>query len=278
MKPYVAKDLHEGLKILINYILEKHTSFKIKSSDIYSNEELIIILTSLLKDTNKFSLQAKQIFYNRLVFERKKYQYSDPVILNPAKLDISNDEHLNAWAYWHSDLNADILLIGQDFGGYAYYSNYDGKDDPENKTNINLACLFSQLEIDLGQSDAPNINAKLYFTNAVLGVKNGAMSAPIKKGWYSDTAIKFIKPLIEIIQPKIIIALGSKAYDVVSMIYSLDKKPMKEIIDANPISLPDNKKLFVVYHCSNLGIANRSFDTQREDWKKIKAYMEQNGC
>lgn len=71
--------------------------------------------------------------------------------------------------------------------------------------------------------------------------------------------------------------MGSKAYEVVSIIYNLDQKPMKEIVDTNPILLDDNKKLFVVYHCSNLGIANRSFNTQREDWRKIKPYLDKNG-
>lgn len=67
--------------------------------------------------------------------------------------------------------------------------------------------------------------------------------------------------------------MGSYAYEVVSIIYSLDKKSMKEIISKNPISLQGNKKLFVVYHCSILGIANRNFNTQRGDWKKIKQYL-----
>ncbi len=133
--------------------------------------------------------------------------------------------------------------------------------------------------IDIGQSDDPNTDAKLYFTNAVLGVKKGGMAAPIKKTWYADTAKKFIKPLIQLIEPKTIIAMGSKAYEVVSIIYiyNLDRKPIKEIVDTNPILLDDNKNLFVVYHCSNLGITNRSFNTQREDWRKIKPYLDKNG-
>jgi len=276
-KSYVAKDLHEGLKRLINYLLEKHTSFRLKSSDIYSNEELVNILTVFLNDTNQYPLQAKQIFYNHLVDNRKKYRYADTEILNPSELTIANDEHLNAWGYWHGNLNAEILLIGQDFGDCDYYLNNDGKDNPTNVTNLRLASLFGELGIDLGQSNAPNSLEKLYFTNAVLGVKKGGMAAPIKKEWYLDTAKKFIKPLIEIIEPKIIIAMGSKAYEVVSIIYSLDLKPLKNIVDTNPISLQDNKKLFVVYHCSGLGIANRAFNIQRDDWQKIKLCLDKNG-
>lgn len=273
LKPYVAKDLPEGLKRLINYLLEKHTSFKLEFSDVYSTEELTIILTVLLKDTGQFPLQAKEILYNHLVLERKKYQYNDSEIVNPSMLKILNDEHLNAWAYWHNNLDAAILLIGQDFGDVNYYKKYDGKDDSANGTNVNLSILFNEIGIETGNSDTPNKEAKLYFTNAVLGVKNGGMAAAIKKKWYTDTAIKFTKPLIDIIQPKIIIAMGAIAYDAISIIYSLNKKAMKNIIEENPIELPDHKKLFVVYHCSGLGIANRNFKKQMEDWKKIKQYI-----
>ena len=184
-------------------------------------------------------------------------------------MDIEHDQHLNGWAYWHGDLNAEILLIGQDFGDYAYYFAYDGLDDLKNGTNLNLTCLFRELGIRLGLSDDPNEEAKLHFTNAFLGVKRRGMAAPIKRSWYSGTAKKFIKPLIELVEPKIIIAMGAKAYDVISIIYSLEIKPLKDLVDSNPILLPDGKKLFVVYHCSGLGIANRAFNTQREDWRKI---------
>lgn len=276
-KPYVAKDLHQGLKRLINYLLEKHTSFRLKFLDIYSNEELIIILTALLKDINEYPLEAKEIFYSHLVSKRKEYRYNDTEIRNPSEMNITYDEHLNSWAYWHGNLNAEILLIGQDFGDYAYYLNNDGKDDPWNGTNLNLTALFDEIGIELGQSDTPNTDAKLYFTNAVLGVKNGGMSSPIKRKWYADTAIKFIKPLIEIIEPKIIIAMGSKAYDIVSLIYSLEDKSLKRVIDINPIILKDNKKLFAVYHCSQLGVANRNINLQLGDWAKIKPYLNTNG-
>ncbi len=276
-KPYVAKDLHQGLKTLINNLLQTHTSFKLKLVDNYPNEELINALTLLLANTNVYPLEVKEIFYKHLVDKRKQYEFNDTEIFNPAELNITFDEHLNSWAYWHGNLEADILLIGQDFGDHAYYFNNDGKDDPSNATNVNLSCLFGELGIDIGQSDDPNTDAKLYFTNAVLGVKKGGMATPIKKAWYADTAKTFIKPLIQLIQPKTIIAMGSKAYEVVSIIYNLDRKPMKEIVDKNPILLDDNKRLFVVYHCSNLGIANRSFITQREDWRKIRPYLEKNG-
>lgn len=223
-KPYVAKDLNIGLTTLIDNLLDTYTKEKFTYADkTYSNEELVAILTSQLKDRTQMTIETKTILYKQLVEERKKYVFEDTEIKNPSELSISNDEHLNAWAYWYGNLNADILLIGQDFGSYAYYLNNDGKDDPKNPTSLNLSTLFQQLGIDIGDSENPNDNAKLYFTNAVLGVKNGGMAEAIKRNWYKDTATKFLKPLIDIVQPKVIIAMGSVAYDAVSIIYKLKK-------------------------------------------------------
>jgi hypothetical protein len=269
-KPYVAKDLNTGLTTLIDELLNNYTKKKLTYADkIYSNEELIIILTSQLKDTTRMTIETKKVLYKEIVEDRKKHVFADTEIKNPSELGITNDDHLNAWSYWHGDLNAEILLIGQDFGDYSYYINNDGKDDPKNPTSLNLNILFKQAGIDIGDTDNPTENAKLYFTNAVLGAKSGGMATAIKKDWYADTATKFLKPLIDLVQPKIIIAMGSIAYDAVSIIYNIEKKAMKDVIETNPILLPDNKKLFVVYHCSNLGIANRNFELQKADWKKI---------
>lgn len=66
-KPYVAKDLYKGLIILINYLLQKHTSFKLKSFDNYSNEELINALTLLLVDTNLYPIEVQEIFQKHQV-------------------------------------------------------------------------------------------------------------------------------------------------------------------------------------------------------------------
>lgn len=228
-------------------------------------------------------LETKQSRYARLVQQRKEYRYKCNGIVNPSELSIDNDEHLNAWAYWHGNLDAEILVIGQDFGDVNYYKKYKGLDSNLNGTNTNLIKLFNQLGITLGCPPCPNRENKLYFTNAVLGAKmgqvstkniNGGMASPIKKrDWFADTSIQFIKPLIEIVEPKVIITLGCLAYRVMSIIYKLNEKPLKKLVDHNPIILCNNIKLFTLYHCSGLGLISRNFDKQLDDWKKIKFHL-----
>jgi len=274
-KPYVARDLHIGLKTLINHLLRNKTQYTIKLTDDYENSELVGVLNLLLINTTKYPIELKQIFYKHLVNKRKKYDFEKIELINPAKVSNGNYDgnHLNAWANWHGDLDAEILLIGQDFSDVSYFEKNKGNDNPNNPTNEYLQKLFKQIDIEINTKMQAIPETKIYFTNAILGLKKGGMAAPIKKQWYSDTAERFIKPLIRIIEPKIIITMGSAAYNTIAIIYKLKISPLKNIVNCNPIILPDDKKLFAVYHCSGLGIRNRKFIDQLADWKKIKEYL-----
>lgn len=270
-KPHVVKDIHFGLKCLINHLLKPHTTFSINEFDIYELNELVFVLTELLEKPNIYDKKIKSVFYKQLVQQRKGFDFYSDDIVNPTTLNIENDEHLNAWAYWCGNLNADTILIGQDFGDVAYYVNNKGKDEVGNPTNLNLQILFKQTNVDLQDINEDNSHLKLYFTNAILGAKmNGGMAGQVKRDWYLTTAKKFTKRLIDIINPKTIIAMGSTALEVISIIYQLDKQTMTNAVANNPQILPDNKKLYVVYHCSKLGQVNRRFEEQKKDWSNIK--------
>jgi len=214
--------------------------------------------------------------YEKLVEQRKSYCFKDPELLNPSNIEngiYDQGLFLNPWARWHGNLNAKILLIGQDWGNKDYFLANKGQDDKRNPTNMNLKLLFKEIGYDIGDPELDQKNLPLYFTNAVLGIKLGTMAQKVKSSWYLDTIELFIKPLIEIIEPKIIIAMGSIPFKTVSKIYDLKIEPLKKLIEKNPITLPDKKLLFVFYHCSGLGIANRKFDLQCQDWSKLKSYI-----
>lgn len=279
-KPYVSTSLDSGLKALINYLLSELTSYKIRSSDEFSRIELCRILTLLLKDKAHYARTIKGIFYAKLVEKRRIHDFNDEDLFNPSQLNITNDEHLNAWAYWHGDINADILLIGQDFGGKKYYEDHNGDDSSKfsSPTNYMLNSLFKEISNDINLLDKQNSNANLYFTNAVLGAKNGDMVKAIKKSWYLPTAKLFIKPLIEIIQPKIIIAMGGAAFDTIASIYLKESYNLKDVVGKSPIEIKLSNTtiyFFTVYHCSNNGRMTRKHEQQKEDWRKIKPYFDQ---
>ena len=225
------------------------------------------------------SIKEKKVKFEKLVAKRKEFKFSDPELVNPSQIEggmYDKENYLNPWDKWHGNLDAKILLIGQDWGSEEYYRNLKGeydKDVTTNLTNANLRKLFKEIGFD---NIDENHDIPLFFTNAVLGMKKGKMDKQVKEKWYLETANEFIKPLINIVNPEIIIAMGEAAYKTIAEIYELRVKPLKEITGKNPINLSDSKKLFVVYHCTPNCYLFRKMDLQKEDWRKIKEYIDQN--
>jgi len=224
-------------------------------------------------------MKNKMAEYQQLVARRKKYDFKDEGLKNPFKIEDGkyDGEHLNPWAdWWFADLDAKVLLIGQDFGNEDYFienAKSDGQKEKDNKTNLDLIKLFDEAGFDLQDPKTP-----LYFTNCVLGIKTGEkMSGGVKDSWYSKTA-QFIKELIYIIEPKVIIAMGRPAYLTVCKIYNKKKPtPITKAVEDNPIILSDGKLLFAVLHCSEAskqGQYHRPFEVQKKDWGKIKKYID----
>lgn len=213
--------------------------------------------------------------YKKLVAKRKAYKFPEG-LLNPSEVlngiyDI--EEHIGPWSAWQGNLDADILLVGQDWGSVDFFIECEGGHLDDSLTNRHLRELFQILGIDIGYPDHPNPDTPVFFTNAVLGLKKGSMTSNIKSSWLKNDAETFLKPTIDIIEPKIIITLGKKAYDALSNIYPVKKDVLKNLININPIELPDGMLLFAFYHCGGLGVASRNFELQKKDWESIKGHV-----
>lgn len=225
---------------------------------------------------NFMNTNTKQDAYNKLVEKRKQYDFEKIGLINPSKYPNYDCDHLNPWGQWHGNLAANILLIGQDFSDEKYFVESQGKTDKDNPTNQKLSELFQELNININEK-SPRV--KLYFTNAMLGLKSDGMAAKIKKSdWYKATANEFIKPLIDIIQPKIIITMGKPAYLTLATIFGLPNGSLESIVQQKqPINLLEKQQgsqlLFPVYHCSQLGLRNRPDKKQKEDWARIKPFL-----
>ena len=90
------------------------------------------------------------------------------------------------------------------------------------------------------------------------------MAGKVSATWARESTKAFLIPLLEIINPEIIITLGTVAYREIAHMYSLPKHPLRTGLE-NPVVLNDNKRLYARYHCGGLGLANRSLDQQRQD-------------
>ena len=186
------------------------------------------------------------------------------------------EKYVNLWNLWQGSLDAEIMVIGQDYG----------VSEGEFVTDKSLERLFN----DAFQIDTTKPDERLFFTNIANCYRKNKSTGSFNKGCLSVCAYKYIGRLIKIISPKIIIALGQETFNALAF---CDKaklacvNPTKEnekdtfvnIINHRYSLVLDNGQsisVFPVYHPGALGKRNRNFDLQLKDWKKISKFYEEN--
>ena len=186
----------------------------------------------------------------------------------------SDTDSIGKWSDWQGNLDAKILVIGQDWGSTKYWEDNDGKDTTQNPTNLHLKELFSALGFNIGDVSNPKHDEPLFFTNSVLCLKTGNMSSRIPKKCFQNCGSRFLKPLIDLVKPQILITLGTAPFKSILELFNPEgwKKvpPLRDVLRKSPILLTsEGLKLFPVYHCGGLGLANRNLEEQKHDWEYI---------
>ena len=212
--------------------------------------------------------------------------------------------YVNRWNCWQGSLDAKIMLIGQDFGNVPELNEYpDSKFDQtietkadamkiwKSPTDANLYELFMKVfHINIAKK-----NDNLYFTNLACCYRKNKTTGSVNDTWFYICASNFMRELIEIIQPKVIIALGEKVFNALgycaeSEIRCLDcddEKQMRkwkfsDIVESHDFVLrlfgKENMEIpvFPVYHTGSNSNINRPMEKQLKDWNRIKKYVEQD--
>jgi Uracil DNA glycosylase superfamily len=192
-------------------------------------------------------------------------------LTNPSAFPDFDKDEIGAWSLWQNGLDADILLVGQDWGGVDYFTGHHGVDEDKNPTNKNLTRLFQSIGISVEGPETGKKNPRLFFTNAILCLKPGGLTTPIEKNYATVCSSKFLKPLIDLIEPKVVIGLGTFAYESIAASYDLPILPfMKAVENPDGFLIGKSSRLFPVYHCGAHGWnINRKGPVQIEDWRKI---------
>ena len=245
----------------------------------------------------------KEARYQALI-EKARLSYASydgpPDGKNPRLSWCDSCQEINLWTYWQGrgNLNAPILLVGQDWGclrtkdGEACIRkiqltpdgpipNYmTGNDNPTDK---NLVQLFQEaLSIPI---ERPNSN--VFFTNFVLGYRNEGTNGGFKPDWIRHDQA-FFRELAEIIEPQVILCLGRNTFEGVLTSFSKqvpigvfnhfiesDQNPMPVVLNSGKTAY-----IFALAHCGVMGTLNRnqgkdtSLNTQIQDWKRIRPYLE----
>lgn len=231
----------------------------------------------------------KEFEYRQLVQKRKLceecyLQTGQNNLHNGNKLNfhvgIHDTKAIGQWSAWHGDLDADFMVIGQDWGDKDYYIQFrnqnSGEFERNSKTNINLRMLFECINPEIDIFDSTTI-VRLFFTNSLLCYKEGKMAQPTRAAQHRICSELYLKELIRIVRPKIIITLGEKAFNG---LWKLDFEKSRNIKSGKYSDLVNKGELhiylcgsqisvFPVVHPGPLGIRNRNLDLQKADWCKI---------
>ena len=109
-------------------------------------------------------------------------------------LDIAKP-YINLWNLWHGDLNAEIMVIGQDFGQREDAILFEKKQKSQgysNPTDIALRELFkSSFGIDVDDE-----KASLFFTNMANCYRKHRTTGSTHPGWLPICANKYMADLI----------------------------------------------------------------------------------
>ncbi len=241
--------------------------------------------------------------YNALVKEVAACTDCDKfcVTQGEEKIVLNHDterRHINLWTEWQYSLDAEIMLIGQDFGyttleaaracekRMVEVKQYLYSDPSKNaQTDKNLCRLF----MDAFGIDILPRDDRLFFTNSVLCYKTGSPSNPVHDKWFELCNTKYIKRLLEIIRPKVVIVMSQPARqgilycgtptDFSGKVLGKDyfNRTTTAIVDDGPfkLTLADGDKMTVapVFHTSPLTAKYRNSDQQLADWRRIAAVL-----
>ena len=219
--------------------------------------------------------------YDRLVSARKACRLCTGLV-NPSQLlgGALDCEDIGAWSRWQGSLLAETVVVGQDFADEGTFQAALGRHSLTSHTNKKLKEYLNFLgyALDHGDRGRPN---RLFFTNAVLCLKprEKGMQGNVDQDHAAHCGLRFLRPLLGILKPALVIALGQHALTAVCKAHGLSHHRLNTATNlCEGIKLPDGSRLFAVYH-PNMRTANqhRSQALQKADWARIKKYLKSKG-
>lgn len=220
-------------------------------------------------------MSDKQLQYSQLVKDRKDCRLCAPDLVNPSKCEdgiFDQAEHIGAWTRWQGNLNADLMIIGQDWGGTDFYVKYEGIGNDENSTNKSIRELLKSIDINI---ELPQVGAigPLFFTNSILCLRQRGLTGSTKSSWFKNCAGKFLRPQIELVAPGVVATLGYKAYRAVADAFETSARSTMKDAVGTITSLQNGSSLVALYHPGRLGMVSRSFADQKLDWQRVRSAL-----
>jgi uracil-DNA glycosylase len=178
---------------------------------------------------------------------------------------------VSLWEQWLGHRRPKLLAVGQDFGNVDYFVRNRGRDEPYNKTNVNLHRLLTEAGIEVKHPSQCDAAAPVFLTNSILCIKEGPMAGPILSSWVDACAERHLRPLIRLLGPPVVVGMGGAGWRAVRRVFGLDAAPRQISHAAGSCWVAKDARVFAVGHCGPLGIINRPWPQQLADWRRIGA-------
>lgn len=220
---------------------------------------------------------TKKTKYSELVADRKDCQLCTE-LTNPAEVEDGRFDSANVgpWSSWQGNLDASLMVVGQDWGDISYFIRRQGGEDPSNPTNLGLVELVGIAGMLIGNPDSAVGRDVAFFTNAILCLKNGqgGLQGKVKPTWFKNCA-PFLRRQIEIVRPVVVSSLGEHAYRAILEGFGMSCGSFRSEVDlATGRLLPNGSRAFAMYHCgARIRNTHRPMAMQKEDWKRLRPYL-----
>jgi DNA polymerase len=209
--------------------------------------------------------------YLALVAERKACR-ACAGLRNPASPELAafDTDEIGPWSRLHGDLDAQLMIVGQDWGDVNYYVENSGLDDPSNPTNGTLEQLLKSVGLDVSLRSGSGSRG-LFLTNAILCLKQGGLQSAVERAWFANCGERFLRAQIEIVSPRVVVAMGHRAHRAVMAGFGLRAASLRAAVESeHGARLSNGSMLITVYHCGRRTLnTHRRLEVQLRDWRKV---------
>ncbi len=217
--------------------------------------------------------------YSNLVGKRKECRLcGDLGLTNPSVCEggiYDNTGHIGPWTQWQGNLDAELMVVAQDWGGTEYYIEHEGVEEDTNTTNKRICDLLASVGLHIALPQQPQPTRPAFFTNSVLCLRPGRLTdGNVRSRCFTNCSRTFLRPQVELVNPKVVVTLGYMAYR--SLVTAFGKHPrlrMREAVQ-EVVQLTDRTLLVPVFHPGNNGTRSRRLEKQKEDWRRVREALD----
>jgi uracil-DNA glycosylase len=175
----------------------------------------------------------RKTIYESLVTARKQCA-SCAGLVNPSRCaeGLYDSEEIGPWTRWQGRLDAELMVVGQDWGDVGYFDSHCGLDEARNPTNRRIRALLARAGFEVAEVGMEAGRGTVFLTNAILCLKSGGLGGPVKSAWFAECGPRFLRPQVELVRPHVVVALGERAYRAICRAFGMRAVPFRAAVES----------------------------------------------